>query len=56
MLETDIRRVYGETIFERGMDYFEERGLQAAIPFTDWSLGASAFYRTINMKQQKPWA
>jgi len=47
--ESDIRRVYGETIFERGMDYFEDDRVTSVIKLKDKLTGeveGSDTYRT----------
>lgn len=49
MEESDIRRVYGETIFERGLDYFEDDRVTGVIKFNNKITGeveGSATYKT----------
>lgn len=49
MEESDVRRVYGETIFERGLDYFEEERVTGVIKFNNKIIGdveGSATYKT----------
>lgn len=49
MRETDIKRVYGETIFERGMDYFEEERVTSVIKLKNMLIGevmGSDIYKT----------
>lgn len=49
MIEADIKRVYGETIFERGMDYFEEERVTNVIKLKNKLIGevmGSDIYKT----------